>query len=542
LYWKWIALAGALGALTWIIVTLRVPSRPPADFPQLPDLEAQNPALRELLVNADRAARRAPNSPDDVGRLGMIYHANQLYDNAEKAYRIAARLNRSDYRWAYLYALVLEETGRDSEVQAQLTTSVRLRPDYVPALQKLGDICYKADRLECAARYYERSASAGESAVPGTFGLARIAARRKDWTKVVDLVEPLAAGTARIRPVHQILLDAHEALGQAEKADDDSRALMEPSLIAVPPPHDPLAGDLLALSWSSTRLLKEAGLFSRFHQPDDAIRIARRAVEVAPTDPDAHHFLARTLLEAHGEDPVSVTQALGHLTEGLRLRTDDPLPLWYFATTFFKKKKTDEAVERLRSMVAARSGSADAQYYLGLIADRQGRSAEAAGHYHASLKLNPSNAEACHRLGLLNVADERIAEAISWFRKAVSLKPDFTVARCNLGVALDVQGNTGQAIGQFREALLRKPNDAMTHRFLAIALLRTGKTAEAVRHFSDAVRFAPDDSEAHYGLGCALIVQGRSEEAARQFKEALRLQPGYTDAVDRLRELELSAR
>jgi len=538
--WKVALLACALGLGTWLFLSVLVPLKPPEDFPKLPDLQSQSQALRNMLNGADAQARSHPNSAEDIGRLGMVYHSNQFYEQAESAYKIALRLAPRDYRWPYCLALVKEETGQEKEVHDLLQKTVQLKRDYIPALQKLADIYYKQDKLDEAAHYYGLSVgvASGSSSLQAIFGLGRIAARRKDWSKVVEFVAPLSREYPHIRPPHRLLLDAYEALGQAELAEEERRHLLNPDLIVIPLVKYPLDEELIILSCSSTRLLKEAGLLSRFGKPDEAIRVARRAVEVEPGDADVHHCLARTLLDAHGADDGAVGEALDHLREGLRLRPDDLLPLWYFATFFFKQDKTDEAVEQLRSMLAAHADKAESHYYLGLVADRQGRAAEAVEYYREAVRNDPRNAEALNKLGLAFAAEGKLSEAIAYFEKAVDLKPAFVIARSNLGVALDQYGRTAQAVAQFREVLAFKPNDAPTHMFLAIALLKLGKMEEAGLHFREAIRFAPGNAEAHYGLGCVLAEQRKPEEAAEAFRVALRLRPGYSDAARALQKVE----
>ncbi len=501
-HWKIVLLAGALGLGTWLTLSVLVPLRLPEDYPSLPDPLPQNAALRSLLNDADAKARGHPNSAEDIGRLGMAYHANQFYEQAGSAYGIASRLAPDDYRWPYCLALLEEEKGLEKQEHDLLQSTVKLKPDYYPALQKLADIYYKRDNLDEAALYYGLSLRAGgkDCELQAQFGLGRVAARRGDWNRALECAAPLVRDYPHVRPPHQMMVEAFEALGQTDKAAEERRSLLEPTLIVIPLLKDPLGRELLGLSCSSTRLLKEAGLFSRFRQPDDAIQVARRAVEVEPGDPDAHHFLARTLLEAHGGEPEAVTEALSHLEAGLRLRSDDLLPLWYFATIFFRQNKTDAAVEQLRTLLAGHSARAESHYYLGLVAERQGRIPEAAAYYRDALKVDPNNAEAYHKLGLISIREGRLGEATSNFQKAVQLKPTFDMARCNLGVALDMQGKTAQAIEQFEAALRLKPNDATTHKYLAIALMKSGRIEQAIQHFRETIRYAPDDEEARTQL------------------------------------------
>jgi tetratricopeptide (TPR) repeat protein len=540
LFWKTALLASGTGIATWLLFAWMVSPTLSGQLPPLPEkLPTDSPVLYSLLQSADSQARQTPIQAASAGRLGMIYHANQFYSQAEAIYRLSAQWAPTDYRWPYCLALLKEETGLEMEVPAWLEKSVQLNARYYPALQKLADIAYKQDRLEDAERYYRQSAEAGgkDSACQAIAGLSRVAARRKGWDKVVSYLAPISRENPQLRTFHQWLQEAYAQLGQKEKAEEESRILLEPTLIVIPLVKDPLSEELLGYSCSATRLLKEAGLKSRFRQPDEAIRVARQAVEVEPGDPDAHHFLARTLLEAHGSDPNAVEEALGHLREGLRRRPEALLPLWYFASFFFQQDKTTSAVEQLKSLLAAGTNRPESYYYLGLVADRLGDKEEAMTRYQDALHHDPENAEACHKLGLLLVTRGNLAEAIRYFQQAVRWKPMFTLARCNLGIALEQQGKTAQAITQFEEAIRSKPNDAISHQYLAIALLKSGKTDTATRHFREAVRFSPDDAEAHYGLGCALMMQKQLKEAEAEFRQVLRLQPDHPEAGKRLTEL-----
>ena len=532
-------LAVVLGLATWFVWRTVSPGSVPGDFPNRPGLKSANAALAKLIDTTEAAARSHPNSAAEVGKLGMVYQANQFYDQAQAAYTIAARLDPQDYRWAYYHTLVAEERGQGESQSSLLQKVLQLNPDFYPALLRMGDLLLKQGEFEKAGQYYEkaRRAAGGENSAQARFGVARIAQRRGDRAAIVENLEPVVREFPHIRPPHQLLVEAYEALGQSEKAAAERQILAEGDLTPMPPVDDPLYSDLVRLSCSSTRLLKEAGLQIRFGHWEEAIRIGRRAAEVEPTDADAHYFVARALLDSRGADPDAVKEALAQLDEGLRLRPDDLVPLFYFATFFFREEKTDVAVEELRGILARYPSSAEANYYLGVIAGRNGSVEEAFGHYQDALRINPKYAEPCDKLGVILMKQGQIKAAVAQFRKAVELKPAFIRARCNLGVALEQQGKIGEAIKQYAEALREKPNDGSARMYLAIALLKSGRLPQAAAHFRDAVRLTPEDPEAHYGLGFVLAVQGQAEAARKEFQEALRLRPDYEEARQQLDKL-----
>jgi tetratricopeptide (TPR) repeat protein len=532
-------LAVALGVAAWLVAPILFPVRLPDDFPRLPDLEKVNPGLRVLLRSADEEARRRPGSAEAIGKLGMAYHANLFYEQAARAYRIAARLAPSDYQWVYCQAFLQEENGNDKEEVKLLQQTLRLKPDHVPALMKLADSLFKLDRLDEAARYYERAAAVpdGRVSLQATFGLGRVAARRQAWTTVIDHIAPLARSYSHVMPLYELLQEAYEALGQADKAAEARRSIGLATWKVVPPPEDPLNEQLIGLSYSSTRLLKQAGLLSRVGQPDRAIQIARRAAQVDPTDPDVRNFIARTLLTFYGDRPAAMEEALTELGECLRLRPDDLVPLWGFADDFFKAPRPPAAVGRLRALMRPHADLADAHFYLGMAADEQGETEEAVSQYQAALKSNRNNSAVYNKLGQMLDRAGKFDEAIAQFQKSVQLNPVNTGARLNLGVALMQRGKYGQGVEEFDELLRVNPHDAAARFCMGFALMYSKRVDEAIPQFREGLRYRPDDAEAHYGLASALAMQSKRDEAVAELREAVRLRPDFAAAQELLHQL-----
>jgi tetratricopeptide (TPR) repeat protein len=534
------ALAVALGVATWLLGPLLLPANLPADFPKLPDLRKVNPGLRAALESADQEARRRPGSAEAVGKLGMSYHANLLLDQAERAYRIAARLAPNDYQWVYCQAFLQEENGNGEEQVKLLQETVRLKPDHVPALLKLADGAFKRDRLDEAERYYDRAAAVpgSRSSLQAVFGLGRVAARRQEWKQVIEHVAPLTRTYPYLQPPYELLQEAYEALGKADKAAEARQNITLSRSKVVPPPEDPLNDQLITLSYNSTRLLKQAGLLSRFGYPDQAIQVARRAAEADTRDPDIRNFIARTLLTAYPNKPEAIDEALTQMSEYLRLRPDDPLPLWGFANVFFETPKPPAAVERLSALLMPFADRGDAHFFLGMVADARGQNVEAVSQYEAALKNNSNNASVYIKLGLVCDREAKFDQAIAYFQKALQLDPTNTIARFNLGVALLQRGKDSQGLKELGEVLRLKPHDPATHFCMGFAYLYSKRIEEAIASFSEGLRYKPDDAEAHYGLGSALSIERKREGAVTALREAIRLRPNYPEAQALLQHLE----
>jgi tetratricopeptide (TPR) repeat protein len=537
--WKLAVLAVVLAAGAWLLLRMLLPVELPEEYPKLPDAAAMKPAVRTLLVSADRDARKHPESPEAVGRLGLAYHANEYFDRAAAAYRVAARLAPHDARWAYAKAFLAEETGDERQQSDLLQQTVRLNPGHVPALVKLGDRSFKQDNLEEAGRYYEQALkfSGNTLHLQATFGLARIAARRHEWQKVIDYVAAMSRAHPYVRPPYQLLQSAYEARGETRKAVEVRENLASDDFTDMPPAEDPFHDELIAVCYSSTRLLKQAGLLSRFGHPERAIQTARRAAESDPADPDPHNFIARTLLTSYSGKSEAMNEALTHLAECLRLKPDDPAPLFGFANTFFETAQPPEAVDRLQSLLLPYARREDADWFLGLVADAQGKTQEALSRYEAAVRRDPGDRRIYNKLGVIYAKSGRVDEAIEYLQKSVRLNPLKPDVRLNLGILFMRKGSHSQALKEFAEVIRLNPEDAAAHFLMGFAFLSLQKSDEAVARFHEGLRYDPNDAGGHYGLASALFLQRRREQAIAELHTALKLRPDYPEAQDLLKRL-----
>jgi Flp pilus assembly protein TadD len=210
-----------------------------------------------------------------------------------------------------------------------------------------------------------------------------------------------------------------------------------------------------------------------------------------------------------------------------------------------------------------------AQAGLASALDREGRYAEAVGHYMEVIRVSPGydgglaqmslaedlirlgrrkeaekllkslagDAEGANEIGLAFAGQGKIDEAASAFLEAIRLRPDFPEAHYNLAVALGRLGRKEEAIPHFREALRIPPRDADACNRIGVSLMRLGRTAEAVSRFREALRLSPGHAEARFNLAVSLERSGRRAEAIGLYREILRDAPGDRDARERLEAL-----
>ena len=84
-WWMTAGLALVVGAITWLIAPSLIPAKAPDGFPQAPNLGKANASARKLLRDLDKQARRHSGDAAAVGELGIGYHANDYFQEAEKS-------------------------------------------------------------------------------------------------------------------------------------------------------------------------------------------------------------------------------------------------------------------------------------------------------------------------------------------------------------------------------------------------------------------------------------------------------------------------
>src|SRR5579863_3543456 len=114
----------------------------------------------------------------------------------------------------------------------------------------------------------------------------------------------------------------------------------------------------------------------------------RKAIALNPAAPELHFELGRAiLLESHG--PEALERASVEFQAELKLSPED----------------------------------AAAEFQLGQIAETQGKTAEARGHFERAVTLSPRFVQALVALGKLHLQDKRYAEAIDALTRAVTIDP-----------------------------------------------------------------------------------------------------------------------
>ena len=501
----WLVVAALVTGGIYAALSNRARTTAAARLPTKPTIAGLPPALGQHLTTADAAARRSPDDADDVGALGMAYHADLFYVEALAAYAEAAKLAPADWRWTYYSALVHLERGDAALASNALHDVVKVQPQFGLAWWRIGESAFKQARFDEAEVAYKQAASLPPPVrddagfVPlARVGQARIALNRGDGKSAVEILEKLADEWPRLGTVHRVLADAYRAIGRS--ADADRRAAHAAILRAYSAPHDPLIDALADQSHSSVFLLRHAASLDLQQSAARREQLVRRAVEVDRDNPDVLSELA-SLLQQLGRP----ADAVPFLTQHLGMVPGDPQSLIQLGKCYSDLGRLAEAERSLRDALAAGD--------------------DAVGYYN---------------LGLVLERGERLQEAESNYRRAVALGPGLASARNNLGLLLARTDRLNEAEGHLRESIRLEPASPDAYTNLSVVLLQQGRVEEAERWVRLAIDVDPAHADAHANLGVIRARVGDLDAARRHLTEALRLDPRHDNARRNLSALDLS--
>jgi tetratricopeptide (TPR) repeat protein len=448
-----------------------------SQLPRLPNLSGQPQALAEHLRERDAAARAQPTSAPAVGSLCLAYHADLIYDMAERCYVLVEALDPSGWQWTYYRALAASARGSGNALADGMRRVVALSPDFGPAWWRLGEAEFKAGRYDAAANAFHRARSSGEpdrTPPAGTpahvasvqlssyaaLGLARVALERQDAEGARQILEPLSVTAPGFGPAFRLLGESYLRLGRAE---DTARAVAHADRQAAYASYaDPMVDRLARESRSSTFLLQQAVAADVADNAAWKEYLLRRAVEFDPENPAVVYELASLLrnLGRNGE-------ALELFLRYAELVPDDYQGLGQIGSCLGDLGRFTEAESYLRRALE-QVDDATTHYHLGFVLTRLGRRAEAVGEYERALERDASHVEARTNLAVNLVELGQIDRALRELMRVLAIDPENASAHTNLGIVFAQQGRVELAVREFREALRIDPQQAQARTALEV--------------------------------------------------------------------------
>lgn len=271
-------------------------------------------------------------------------------------------------------------------------------------------------------------------------------------------------------------------------------------------------------------LLPLAVMAVREGRLDEGIEFSRRAVAVAPSDPEARYWYGRALLRA--DRPLEARQ---QWEQGLAQSADHPGILEGLARLSLAAGETAKAYNLLVRLQMLGIDDAWLHALLAEIAAGKGIWGQALQHAEDAMARGEPNTDDLLFAAELAILSGQPERAVDYGRRAVTLEPGART-RGALGETFFAIEEIDSAQVYLRRAVA-EPGSNPRHRFnLANVLEVAGHYEEAGEHFRGFLAEQPDDAVGHFNYGVHLDKLGRREDAMREVSRAIELRPDMLSA------------
>jgi len=200
------------------------------------------------------------------------------------------------------------------------------------------------------------------------------------------------------------------------------------------------------------------------------------------------------------------------------------------------------ALERkFKSALESDANLAEAEYNLGVIAERQGNINEAKTRYRAALTKKPSLRQAAENLAVMEQNAGNVAGAVALYQEVLQRYPDDAQSRARLAEIYRQKGDHDKAMELSRAALMRDPQSTTALKVMIRSYLDRKQLALAKLVALRGTKLDAADPELQHLVGVILQREGDVDEARLFFKKALEAREDYVPSHVALAQLSLEA-
>jgi tetratricopeptide (TPR) repeat protein len=196
---------------------------------------------------------------------------------------------------------------------------------------------------------------------------------------------------------------------------------------------------------------------------------------------------------------------------------------------------------KFKAALEADVNVAEADYNLGVVAERQGKKDEAKAWYLSALKKKPSLRQASENLAVLTQNEGDVGGAVALYQDVLKRYPDDAQSRARLAEIYRQTGDHDRAMEFSRAALMREPQSTTALKVMMRSYLDRKQLAMAKLVALRALKLDENDPELHHTIGLILEQEGDADGARFQFKRALESRADYVPSHIVLAQLALEA-
>jgi tetratricopeptide (TPR) repeat protein len=485
-----------------------------------------------------------PNNKSALMTLGLVYEEMKDYPKERDAYEKLLAIN-PDFvpalnNLAYLYSERLDDLNKAYDLARKAHD---LQPQDASSADTLGWVLYKRGDYQHALTLLQESAEKapdnpeiqfhlGMTAyMMGQTDLAKVALKKaasatKDFPGKDESKRRLALLESGAGPSSELSVTQLEAMTKDQPNDLISQTRLGEAYQKQGASEKAAAAFEQALKLNpklATAVTKLAQLYAGpLRNQEKALAYAKRARELAPTDPQVAGILGKVAYESG-----NFTWSYSLLHEAARQRANDPLILHDLAWAAYSLGKVNEAQVVMQKAMTANPNSsqaADAKDFLALTAlDENSKELMAAeNEIQNKLRSNPEYVPALMAQAALDAQHGQVNRATETYSAILRRWPDFAAAQKRLA-ALDAQdpSNVNAAYDLATKARKTLSDDPELAELLGRLSYEKKEYPRAIQLFQESARKKALDADSLFYLGMSQLQARQKAEAQGVLNQAL---------------------
>jgi Tfp pilus assembly protein PilF len=364
---------------------------------------------------------------------------------------IPVRAQSPDVVQAFEQVAALIRSDRLVEAEKELNRVLSVQPDLPVALNLMGSLRAKQDRLVEAESLFLRAVQGDKNFTGARMNLVYLYLLKRAPDKAIPQLNEVLALEPENLGAKVLLGDAYLAKNDLQKAEENYLAALDNKLDN--------AGALFGLAQ-----------ISRIKGETREVAIYLNRVGTLIGDSTAPDFLYKFGLEAMQVGLFD--EAKSALERAVQLKPKEPSYLLALGIAWLRKTNLFEAEKIFRRVLVLEPNNAQAQLHLGYVLLNQKKYAEARPWLEKSARASAPIPEVFYYLGLVAQEQNNDAGAIVLFEKAVRQLPSYPHARIALGSSYMKLKNYVRARQELETAVKLDPNEPTAHYNLALLYAR----------------------------------------------------------------------
>ena len=500
-------------------------------LPAIPNLNETSLSFQKYITTVNAKTLKTP-SANNFGELGMVYHANNYFDEAEICYQLAIKREPKEWKWSYYLGALKRELSDSENAIKYFNNVIDIKPNQylaffykADAYNQIGETA-KSEKilkslLELDRKFFILNNSKRTAYFPLpvyiSLELAKYYANSGKVEQAENILEELITNDKSFGPAYKQLSVIYAEKGDKKLSkyySDRSKDLED-----YTSPADPLLDKLSYHSRSETYLLK---------QIEDAIRSNNLVWALELIDiglrkiPESKFILSKAIrlylsmnmakrtlpyLDKHLEGFKDDYKELVDVGKGLsNFGLKDPAKKYFLAAEKIENEKPET-----RSRLA------------GMFFERLGMEQKAFEIMDTLLKQYPNDAAVIVGATALSLQKGDITNANKYLSRLKKLDPKNLRINVFNGIIAKHAGDTKGVVKYYERAFKKVPDQAFIINYLSDYYRKNEMWKERVKLYETALKFSPNNPNLQGEYGSLLIncpdKKIRNPKQAREFSE-----------------------